>query len=99
MEVEPSLKVAEKSIKQCIAEYNYKFKDEYTAEELENLKAKYERLYKSLNEDYLINFKMYTIIEVVLIIMEALSLDSVKQLSLTEEEIKIAAQELYERWV
>ena len=76
-----------------------KFKEELSVEELEELKLKYEKLYKTDREDYLKNFKMYTLIEVVLIIMEALSMDRVKQLSLSNEEIKIAAQELYEHWV
>ena len=99
MEVEPTLDAAEKSIRQCIVKYNEKFKEELSVEELEELKLKYEKLYKTNREDYLKNFKMYTLIEVVLIIMEALSMDRVKQLSLSNEEIKIAAQELYEHWV
>lgn len=99
MKFKPTLEIAENSVKQCIIEYNQKFKDELNIEDLEQLKAKYEKAYKSFNEDYLENFKMYTIIEIVLVIVEALCLDSVKQLSLSEEEIKVAAQELYERWV
>ena len=99
MEILPTLQIAEKSIKQCIEEFNKRFKEELSVSELEELKLKYEKLYKTHNEDYLKNFKMYTIIDIVLIILEALSMDRVKQLSLSEEEIKIAAQELYERWV
>ena len=99
MKFKPTLEIAENSIKQCVEVYNKKFKEELKVEDLEKLKNKYEQLYKSFNEGYLENFKMYTIIEIVLVIMEALSIDRVKQLSLSNEEIKIAASELYERWV
>lgn len=99
MKFKPSIEIAEKSIKQCVLEFNMNFTNEYNVQELEDLKNKYEKLYKSFNEDYLANFKLYTIIEIVLIIAEALSLDKVKHLTLSEDEIKIAAQELYEHWV
>ena len=99
MKFKPTLEIAENSIKQCIIEYNKKFKEELNVEDLEQLKAKYEKAYKSYNEDYLENFKMFTIIEIVLVIVEALCMNSVKNLALSEDEIKVAAQELYERWV
>ena len=99
MKFKPTLEIAENSIKQCIIEYNNKFKEELNVEDLEQLKAKYEKAYKSYNEDYLENFKMFTIIEIVLVIVEALCMNSVKNLALSEDEIKVAAQELYERWV
>lgn len=99
MEIVPTLKVAEDSIKQCVEVFNSNFKGEYLVEDLENLKAKYEKGYKTFNENYLENFKMFTTIEIVLLILESLSLDRVNNLTLTEEEIKIAAQLLYERWV
>jgi len=95
----PTLEIAENSIKQFVVEYNERFTEELTAEDLVLLKQKYEKLYKSYNEDYLENFKMYTIIDIALIVMEALSIDRILKFSLSNEEIKIAAQELYERWV
>ena len=99
MEVVPTLEIAKKSIKQCVEYFNENFKGEYLVEDLENLKAKYEKLYKAYDENYLQNFKMFTTIEIVLIILEAISLDRVNNLTLNEQEIEIAAQELYERWV
>ena len=99
MKFKPTLEIAKNSIIQCVDEFNKKFIEELTVEDLEQLKIKYEKLYKSTNEDYLENFKLYTILEIVLIIMEVLCLDRVKNISLSEEELEIAAQELYERWV
>lgn len=99
MEVEPTLEVAKNSIKQCVEHFNKNFKGEYLVADLENLKAKYEKLYKTFDENYFENFKMFTTIEIILIILEAISLDRVNNLALTEEEIEVAAQELYERWV
>ena len=99
MKFKHTLEIAKNSIIQCVDEFNKKFIEELTVEDLEQLKIKYEKLYKSTNEDYLENFKLYTILEIVLIIMEVLCLDRVKNISLSEEELEIAAQELYERWV
>ena len=99
MEVTPTLEIAKKSVKQCINRFNEMFKGEYLVENLEQLKVKYEKAYKMLDKDYKEMFSIYTTIDVMLIIMEALSLDKVNNLTLTEEEIKIAAQELYEHWV
>ena len=99
MDVSPTLEIAEKALKQFIVKYNERFTEELTVDDLENLKLKYENLYKLLNEDYLKNFKMYTILDTALIVMEALSMDRVTKFSLSNEEIKIAAQKLYEHWV
>ena len=99
MNFKPSLDVAKNSVKQCIKEFNESFTGEYNVQQLEELKLKFETAFKSLDANYLENFKQYTIIEIVLIIMEALSLDRVDNLTLSEEEINLAAQELYEHWV
>ena len=98
MKFKPTLEIAKNSINQCVEEYNKRFREELTIEDLEQLKIKYEKLYKSSSEDYLENFELYTIVEIVLIVMEVLCLDKVKNISLSEEELEIAAQELYERW-
>ena len=99
MTVAPTIEVAKKSIKQCVELFNEKFKGEYLVQDLENLKTKYEKAYKLCDSNCLENFKMFTTIEIVLLILETLCLDRVNTLTLNEEEIKIAAQELYERWV
>ena len=99
MEVTPTLETAKKSIKQCVVFFNKNFKGEYSVQDLEKLKDKYEKAYKLCNDNYLQNFKMFTTIEIVLLILETLCLDRVNNLTLNEEEIKVAAQELYERWV
>ena len=99
MKVVPTLEIAKNSVKQCVEYFNENFKGEYLVEDLENLKTKYEKLYKTYDKDYLQNFKMFTTLEIVLIILESISLDRVNHLTLNEDELKIAAQELYERWV
>ena len=99
MEVTPTLEIAEKSIKQCVEFFNEKFKGEYLVQDLEKLKYEYEKAYKLCDDNYLENFKMFTTLEIVLLILETLCLDRINNLTLNEEETKIAAQELYERWV
>ena len=99
MNFKPTLEIAKNSVKECILEYNKNFNSKLTAQDLENLKQEYEKDYKSGGEGYLKSFKMYTITEIALIILEVLCLDYVRVLTLTEEEIELVAQELYERWV